>query len=311
MSSRAPSEDGRPAAGAAARLAPLLLAAAAAFWAGNFVTGRAFGDVLPPTLLNAARWLVALALLLPWTARDLVMQRALLLRHAPLLVALGATGVAGFQTFVYRGLADTPVVSAVLIVSTVPVVIPLLAFLLFRQRIRRTQAIGLTLSLAGALFVIARGDPLALLDLRGDVGALWMVAAVPTWALYSVLLMRVPKEMPPRTLLTATTLTGLLVLFPFALWSALAGERLMLTPATGAAILYIGTFASVLAFLAWNRGVALIGPTRAGLFMHLMPLFGAVLSYLFLGESLATYHAAGAALVVAGLVVASRQPPTT
>jgi drug/metabolite transporter (DMT)-like permease len=118
----------------------------------------------------------------------------------------------------------------------------------------------------------------------------------------------VPSGMTPRTLLTATTIAGLLVLLPFLGWRVAAGDTLPLTPATVSAILYIAVFAAVVAFLAWNRGVAMVGPTRAGLFIHLMPLFGAVLSYLFLGETLASYHLTGAVLVVTGLVVAARAP---
>jgi drug/metabolite transporter (DMT)-like permease len=286
----------------------LLLASAVAFWAGNFVVARAFREVLPPVPLNAARWLVALAILLPWAGAELFAQRALVLRHAALLLALGTTGIAGFHTFGYLALTETSVMSAVLIASTVPVVIPILAYALFRQRITRAQGIGLALSLVGALVVIVRGDPRALLDIGVDEGALWMAAAVPMWSLYSVLLTRVPSGMTPRTLLTATTIAGLLVLLPFLGWRVAAGDTLPLTPATVSAILYIAVFAAVVAFLAWNRGVAMVGPTRAGLFIHLMPLFGAVLSYLFLGETLASYHLTGAVLVVTGLVVAARAP---
>ncbi|MBA2667777.1 MAG: DMT family transporter [Trueperaceae bacterium] len=285
-----------------------MLVLATVFWAGNFVVARALRDVLPPVSLNVWRWLVALAILLPWAGPELLRHRALVLRHAALVLALGATGVAAFHTFVYLALASTTVTSAVLIASTVPVVIPVLSWLLYRDRITRRQALGIALSFVGALTVVMRGDPGALASLRLDAGALWMVAAVPAWSLYTVLLKVVPKAFPPRTLLLSTTIAGLLLLLPLYAWRVAAGEVLPVRLDTAAAVLYVGAFASVLAFLFWNRGVATIGPNRAGLFIHLMPLFGALLAFLFLSETLAPYHLVGAVLVVSGVMVARRSP---
>ncbi len=291
----------------AASWAPyLMLASAVAFWAGNFVIARAFRDDLPPVSLNVWRWLVALAFLLPLSGAELLRHRALLLRHAALILALGATGVAAFHTFVYLALTSTTVITAVLLASTVPVVIPVLSWLIFRDRITRAQAIGTVVSLLGAFVVIVRGDPSAILSLGLDPGALWMAAAVPMWSLYSVLLKAVPKTVPPRSLLLATTIAGLVLLLPIYAWRLAEGERMVISAGSVSAILYLGAFASVLAFLFWIRGVAAVGPTRAGMFVHLMPLFGAILSFTFLGETLARYHLVGAVLVVSGLVLASR-----
>jgi drug/metabolite transporter (DMT)-like permease len=287
----------------------LMLAAAAAFWAGNFVIARALRDEAPPVSLNVWRWLVALAILLPLAGAETLRHRAILLRHAALILALGATGVAAFHTFVYLALQSTTVLSAVLLASTVPVVIPVLSWWIFRDRITRAQAIGIVVSLLGAFTIIVRGDPRTILSLGLDPGALWMAAAVPMWSLYSVLLKAVPKTIPPRALLLSTTVAGLLLLLPVYAWRLQEGERLVASPGSVLAILYVGLFASVVAFLFWNRGVASIGPNRAGLFVHLMPLFGAILSFAFLGETLARYHLVGALLVVSGLVVASRARP--
>jgi drug/metabolite transporter (DMT)-like permease len=303
-----PATTSRADAGPAARawLPYLLLAGAVACWAGNFVVARAMRDVLPPVSLNMWRWLIALVILLPFAAGEVVRHRELVRRHAPLLLALGATGVAAFHTFVYLALSHTTVMSAVLLGSTIPVLIPLLSWAIFRDRLTPLQGVGLGVSLLGALTVIVRGDPRAVLTLQLDAGALWMAAAVPMWALYSVLLKAVPRAMPPLTLLTTTTVAGLLLLLPVYAWRLADGERLPLTLGSAAAVLYIGVFAAVVAFLFWNRGVAMVGPNRAGLFIHLMPVFGAGLSFAFLGETLASYHLAGAALVVVGLVMAAR-----
>jgi drug/metabolite transporter (DMT)-like permease len=283
----------------------LMIIGAIAFWAGNFVVARAFHDVLPAVSLNVWRWLVALAILLPLSGRELLRRRDMVLRSWPLVLTLGATGVAAFHTFVYLALEHTSVMTAVLLVSTVPVVIPLLSWAIHRDRVRPRQAVGIAVSLLGAGVVILQGDPQAVFHLEIDRGALWMAAAVPMWALYSVLLKAVPPAMPQRTLLTATTIAGLLLLAPWYAWRLAAGETLPVTPTSVVAVLYIGVFAAVVAFLLWNRGVALVGPNRAGSFIHLMPVFGALLSFVFLGETLAPYHLVGALLVVTGLVLAS------
>jgi drug/metabolite transporter (DMT)-like permease len=284
-----------------------MLVGATAFWAGNFVVARAFREQLPPVSLNFWRWLVALAILLPISTGELLRHRALVLRHWALVLTLGATGVAAFHTFVYLALAQTSVMTAVLLASTVPVVIPMLSWSIHRERVHRWQAAGIALSLLGAAAVIVRGEVRTVLDVRLDPGALWMAAAVPMWALYSVLLKNVPRAMPQRTLLSATSIAGVLLLLPWYLWRRVAGETMEVTTVSVAAVAYIGVFAAVVAFLFWNRGVALVGPNRAGSFIHLMPVFGALLSFAFLGETLARYHLVGAVLVVSGLTLAGRR----
>jgi drug/metabolite transporter (DMT)-like permease len=285
-----------------------MLAAATLFWAGNFVVARALRDELPPVSLNVWRWLIALAVLAPFAAPGLWRHRALLLARWRLFTLLGATGIAGFHTLVYLALAQTSVMNAVVIASTAPVAIVGLSFLTRGDPFGRRQAVGIAVSLAGALVVVVRGDPTALAALRLDGGTLWMLLAVPLWAGYSVLLRRVPAQLPQVVSLSASTIAGLALLAPVYAVQVALGERLALTPATLAGLLYIASFAAVAAFLLWNRGVGLIGPNRAGSFLHLMPVFGALLSFAFLGERPEGFHLAGAALVVAGLGLALGTP---
>jgi drug/metabolite transporter (DMT)-like permease len=203
-------------------------------------------------------------------------------------------------------LATTPVVNAAILGATMPVVIALGAWLAYRERPGRAQAAGIAVSLAGALVVVARGDPATLATLHATPGDLWMMAAVPCWAAYTLLLRRTPKGLPQTALVASTSALGLVLLAPLVAWRLTAGETFPLTPAALAGAAYIGLFPGLLAFLFWNRGVAAIGATRAGSFLHLMPPFAAVLGVAFLGERLAGYHAVGAALVVAGLLLAGR-----
>jgi drug/metabolite transporter (DMT)-like permease len=284
----------------------LHLIGSALFWAGNFVVARALREAWSPVLLNAARWTIALAVLLPFAWRPLRAHWGTLRAHLGWLLALAATGVVGFQTFVYLALATTPVVNAAILGATMPVVIALGAWLAYRERPGRAQAAGIAVSLAGALVVVARGDPATLATLHATPGDLWMMAAVPCWAAYTLLLRRTPKGLPQTALVASTSALGLVLLAPLVAWRLTAGETFPLTPAALAGAAYIGLFPGLLAFLFWNRGVAAIGATRAGSFLHLMPPFAAVLGVAFLGERLAGYHAVGAALVVAGLLLAGR-----
>lgn len=287
----------------------LYLIGSTLFWAGNFVVARALREAWSPVLLNSARWAIALAVLLPFAWSPLRAHGVTLRAHLGWLLALAATGVVGFQTFVYLALATTPVVNAAILGATVPVVIALGAWLAYRERLGRVQVLGIAISLTGALVVVARGDLATLATLRATPGDLWMAAAVPCWAAYTLLLRRAPVGLPQTALVASTSALGLLLLAPLLTWRLAAGETFPVTPAALVGAGYIGLFPGLVAFLFWNRGVAAIGATRAGAFLHLMPPFAAALGVAFLGERLAGYHAIGAALVVVGLVLASRGRP--
>jgi drug/metabolite transporter (DMT)-like permease len=135
-----------------------------------------------------------------------------------------------------------------------------------------------------------------------------MVAALAIWAAYSLALRRPVPGVPPLALHTATSIAGLGWLLPAYGAGLLVSAPVALTWSGALAIGYIAVFASAIAFLIWIRAVGQIGPTRAGMFIHLMPVFGAILAVAFLGERIAAFHVAGAALVFAGLVVANRRP---
>lgn len=293
--------------GTANRIAPIMLMAAALLWAGNFVAGRAMGDSISALGLNVWRWSLALMILLPLALPELRRCGQEIRASWRYLALLGLTGVAAFHVLVYKALEHTTATNALLVLSTAPAVIMLLSRAAFGDAIRPVQWLGIVVSFAGAVVLICRGDPAALAALRLGDGELWMLAAVPTWSVYSVLLKRRPRTLPDRSILTVSTAIGLLWMMPLVL----ASPRVLVvawTPELAAGVAYIGIGASVVAFLCWNRGVALVGPARAGVYMHLMPVFGALLGFLLLGEALQPYHALGAALVATGIVFIQRRP---
>lgn len=284
----------------------VMLAGASLFWAGNAIAGRALRGDIAPVGLNFGRWLVALVILLPVTYRSLMVQWPLVKANSRLFLALGLTGVTIFQTCLYLALQTTTAINSTLFFSLTPVVIVALSWILWRERLARPQTLGILLSLIGALFLIMQGQLNNLLAFQFNQGDLWMVLAVVLWAVYSVLLKKLPPTLTQPVILTATVLAGMLFLLPAFLITTLAGAALRLTPLNGLGILYVGIFPSVLAFLFWNRGVQAIGPNKAGMYLHLMPVFGAILSFVFLDEGLAFYHLVGAALVFGGIVLMSR-----
>ncbi|HSA80036.1 MAG TPA: DMT family transporter [Geminicoccaceae bacterium] len=285
----------------------LLLALAAFFWSANMVVGRAARDLIPPIAFNFWRWALALLILLPFTGRDLVRQRALILREWRILGVLALTGITVFHSFIYLGLSRSPAINGLLLFATSPLFFVLLAWLMTGERITPGQGLGIAASIAGAALVIARGELQVLLGLRFAVGDLWLLTGVILWALYSVLLLRRPAGLPPLVLLSATVLIALLLLLPLyglELWS---GARLQVTTASLASLAYVALFPSVLAYIFWNRGVREVGPNAAGVTLQLMPVFGALLAAAFLGERLASYHWLGGALVLTGILLAWRR----
>lgn len=284
----------------------LLLCLAVAGWSGNFVVGRLIHDAAPPVNLAFFRWLCATLIVLPFglprVRRDLP---ALLERKWTLLV-LAAAGVAAYNTLIYQGLRDTTAISALLMQSVMPLIILVFVFALFRERPKAFQLLGLVLSLAGVWVVVTEGRPLGAGALGLGGGHVWILLAVIGYALYTALLRRRPA-VHPLSLLTVTFGLGALMLAPLAIAEAAMGRTLPLTAGSVAAVAYIALIPSLLCYFCYNRGAELLGAARAGQFLHLMPVFGAVLAFVFLGERIHGFHLVGAALIGAGLVTAARR----
>jgi drug/metabolite transporter (DMT)-like permease len=285
----------------------LLLALTAFFWSLNWVTGRGIAGHVSPLMLAYLRWVVALAVMIPWAWRGVHANLDLIRRHWRSIVWLGFWGMGLQNAFTYIGLQYTTATNGVILNSSVPVMIVVLAWILYRETITRLQALGVAISLAGIVAIITRGDPSALARLSLNKGDLIVLTGMAFWAAYTVFLRAKPPGLPPLVLLTCLGCVGFLLLTPLAAAEMLFfGGHVELTPSTLAAILYVGTFPSFVAYIFWNRGVAEVGPQVAGIFMHLMPAFGVVLAWLFLGERLYLFHWAGIALILAGIALATR-----
>ncbi|MBK7542063.1 MAG: DMT family transporter [Candidatus Competibacteraceae bacterium] len=283
----------------------LLLVLTTLFWSGNFVLGRAVHTVFTPFTLSFWRWAVALVILLPFVGSSLREQGPLLRRNWPILLLLSVLGVVNFNTFVYIGLQETTATNALIVLSITPVLIVGLSFLLLRQTVTIWQTSGILISLIGVSVIVGRGDLNALLARQVNHGDLWVLAAVLSWALYSVCLRWRPAELKPLNFQAATMVFGTLILGPLYAWDLSRGRTVALNAATVGTVLYLALLPSILAYIFWNRAVAELGANRTGQFLHLMPAFGAVLSMIFLGERLYAFHAAGIALIGSGIWLAT------
>jgi drug/metabolite transporter (DMT)-like permease len=288
----------------------LLLTLTALFWAGNFVLGRAMKGSIPPISLAFWRWALALIILTPFSIRHVRDQWPLLRKNRWLLAIYGLLGVSCFNTFVYIGLHSTTATNALLLNSVIPILIILLSRLLTGTPVSPRQALGIAVSLTGVLAIICRGNPNVILTLQFNRGDIWILLAVISWALYTFLLRHRPAGLHPLSFLTTLVAIGLLPLSLLYAWELGQGARFALDTANIASILYVALFPSVLSFIFWNQAVREVGPGKAGLFLYLMPVFGAVLSAVFLGESIRAFHLVGMALIFSGIHLTTRAAVT-
>jgi drug/metabolite transporter (DMT)-like permease len=286
----------------------LLLSLATLFWAGNFILGRAFHHDIPPVALAFWRWFGASLLVSLPACRHLRHDWPLLRRAWPAVVLLSALGIAAFNTLAYTGLQYTQAINGFLMQSLMPVLIVGLSLAIFGERIGALQAAGILVSLCGAVTIIARGELAVLTGLQINRGDLFVAAAVLCYAGYSVLLRKRPP-VHPLSFIAVTFWLGSAMILPLYLWETIRVRALQPQPVTFLVIGYVAVFPSIVSYLCYNRGVALIGANRAGLFIHLMPVFGTIMAIGFLGERFFWHHAAGIALIAAGIWLATRGRP--
>ena len=290
-----------------ARVSPyLLLTATILFWALNWITGRALRDDVPSYSLAFWRWVSASVLLLPFAWPHLVQGWPAMRRSWRIMLALGVLGTTLCNLASYTGLKYTTAVSGSILNSFVPVIIIAISWAFLGQRLRASQWAGVVISLTGVLTIVGRGDPEVILSLSLNVGDLWILASMLLWALYTVCLRWRPADLHPLGLLAANGIVGVVAMLPVYLWSLAQGLHITWTAGAVAGLAYVGVFPSVVGYIFWNNAVARVGPNKAGMFMHLMPVFASLLAIIFLGERLHLFHVAGMAMILGGIWLTTR-----
>jgi drug/metabolite transporter (DMT)-like permease len=279
------------------------------FWAGNAVVARAVADSIPPFALSFWRWALALVILLPLGLPHILRDLPVIRSHWRQLAVLSVLSIAGYNTFLYLAAHSTTALNLTLMNAAAPVIIALLAWLFLRQRTSLSQLAGIGFAICGIVVIVSHGEWRVLAELAFRTGDLLMIAAVLVWALYSVLLKRHAVPMHPVGLLTLLIFLSLPLLLVLYLWELTTHGGFEPTGSALLALGYVALFAAVLAYLLWNHGVATVGPNRAAMFIYLIPVFTAGLSYVFLGEKLQGFHVVGGLLVLLGLYLASRVAP--
>jgi drug/metabolite transporter (DMT)-like permease len=283
----------------------LIVAVAPLCWAGNIVLGKGVALLIPPVALAFWRWAVAFLILLPLTWPYVKRDWQAALAGWKIIALLAFFGVTTFNTLLYKSVHTTTAINVALIQTTMPAVIIVISLILYGERISWMQTLGVLLCVAGAGVVVLKGSWRALIDMTLVQGDLLMILAVVFYALYSALLPKRPN-LHPMSFLTYTFGVGCLGLLPLYLWEVATLGSFAVTPTTLGSIAYVSVFPSIVAYFCWNRGVAVIGANRTGLFINLIPMFTAVLAILFLGESLKMFHLAGMGLILAGFILFNR-----
>lgn len=280
----------------------IFLVFAVLFWSGNFIFGRLVSSNIEPMQLSFFRWFFVLILLLPYILLHYKNILSVLKKKYFLILIFGTLGIAGFNTFLYYGLQTTTATNALLINSSTPIFIIVLSALIFRTTITKLQLSGVLLSTLGVIYLILKGDINHILELKFTVGDLWIIAACIDWALYTVMLKFKPKELNAFEFLGLTTFIGTVVLALIFFYQGYSFEFSFLEKDEVLySLIYIVIFPSILSFYFWNISTMEVGVNKTGQFTHLMPIFGAVLAYIFLGEVLEFYHFVGIILIGTGI----------
>ena len=172
-------------------------------------------------------------------------------------------------------------------------------------RLTSGQAVGIAISLLGVLAIITKLDPGVLTHFSFNAGDLIILGNLAIWGVYSISLRWRPRIHPFSFMFIFALISGIAML-PVVAWEHSTGFTLQPTLLTFSAIAFVTIFSTIVAFVCWTRGVELIGPNRAGVFLHLIPIFSALLTGVLLGEPLMGYHVAGFALILAGVYCAAR-----
>lgn len=279
-------------------------------WSNNWIVGRGFSE-LPAFALAILRWTIALLILVPYCGRQLIEDWPVIRRHWRWTFIAGASGSGLLNALVYLGLKYTTVTNGVLLNSFAPVMILLFSAVVLRHRISLRQWGGVALSLAGVTCIVTQGDLRTIATLELNPGDLLILANLVLWSIYTVSLTRRPEGIRLRSFVLAAGVIGWATLLPMFLVEFLMGYRMEFSLRNLAGATAIAVSASVLSVFLWNRAVDLVGPSVAGLYSHLMPVYGTFFAWLFFGERLYLFHLAGVALIVVGLVFTSwRRPPT-
>ena len=285
-----------------------MLVLATLFWAGNFIVGKAaFVENIPPMSLVFFRWSLVWLILIPFTYKEILKYKDVILENLPLLFFLALTSVGLFNSFTYLALVYTQVINASLFNTAIPAMIILLCFLFKIEKTNMFQIMGLILSVIGILSIITKLDLNILLSLNFNKGDIIMIGGVITWGLYSSFLKKKKFTLPLLTLVHILCTFGLLFILPQFLFEVSRGQIINFDINLGYILIYLALFPSIGSYYCWAGAVSIIGANRAGIFLSLIPLFSTILAMIFFDEKFYFFHFIGSVLIVLGLFLSNKK----
>ena len=289
-------------------LAYTLLVLATLFWSGNFIVGK-FATLfeIPPLSLNVFRWISVWLILMPFTYKEIYNNLHNIKKNWLIISFMGVITISTFNSVVYYALNYTQVINAVLVLAAIPAATIVFSSLMNIEKTNIFQLLGLFLSIIGIGSIISNGDIQKITSLNFNKGDLWMLVCVITWALYSTLLKKNKFQLSQFSLIQLMVSAGLLFLIPQLLYEKSIGLEVNFNKAFFIILFYVVIFPAIAAYYCWQKGVEIIGPNRASMFIQLMPLFSAVMAILIFKEKFELYHFVGAAFIVSGIYLSNKK----
>ena len=281
----------------------ILLALCVLFWSGNFVLGRFIKADIDPIEMAFFRWFFVFLMLLPTLFfLDLKKIIRIFKENIFIMLLLSLLGISLYNTLLYLALQTTTATNALLINSSTPIIIIVYSYFILKTQITKIQIIGVITSTLGVVYLVLKGNVLNIFSLQLSQGDFWIIVCANLWALYSVLLRFKPRGLNNLEMFVSFVFIGLIFLIPVYLFQGYTLEQeISKVKEYWHFFAYVSLFTSILSYYFWHIGIDNIGAHETGQFTHLMPLFGSVLAFVFLNESLSTYHLIGAMLIALGI----------
>ena len=285
-----------------------MLVCATLFWSGNFIVGKfAFLENIPPLSLVFYRWSLVWIILLPFTFKEILKHKNIILNNLPILFFLGFTSVGLFNSFTYLSLIHTQVINSTLFNTAIPAVIILLCFLFKIEKTNKFQILGLIISVLGILSIITKLDIKIFLSLNFNKGDIIMIGGVITWGIYSTLLKKKKFTLPLLTLVHVICTFGLICVFPQFFYEFSQGQFIEFNTNLFYILIFLALFPSIGSYYCWAGAVSIIGANRAGIFLSLIPLFSTIMAIAFYKEQFQFFHLIGAILIIIGLFLSNKE----
>jgi len=285
-----------------------MLVCASLFWAGNFIVGKyAFLTDIPPLSLVFYRWTLVWFILLPFTYKEIIKYKDIILKNLPILFLLGFTSVGLFNSFTYLALIHTQVINASLFNAAIPAIIILLCFLFKVEKTNKFQILGLIISVLGIIAIITKLKLDILLSLNFNKGDLIMVGGALTWGIYSTLLKRKKFTLPLLTLVHVVCTLGLISVLPQFLYEYTNGQVIKFDINLVYTLIFLALFPSIGSYYCWAGAVSIVGANRAGISLSLIPLFSTIFAIGIYDEKFQFFHLIGAILIILGLFLSNKE----